>query len=93
MIATEPRFVLLLITLLAVFARAYKINSQLWLDEINSVLGTFRYTWPQIAIEGAGGNTHVLYSLLSRWCLVMFGESPRATVAITEIRMRLFERL
>ena len=78
MIATGPRFVLLLITLLAVFARAYEINSQLWLDEVNSVLGTFRYTWQQIAIEGAGGNTHVLYSLLTRWCLVMFGESPFA---------------
>lgn len=76
LIAIKPRFALLTITLLAVFARAYAINSQLWLDEINTVLGSIRYTSLQIAIDGVGGNTHVLNSLLARWCLVMFGESP-----------------
>ncbi|MEM7543014.1 MAG: hypothetical protein AAF384_15725 [Pseudomonadota bacterium] len=63
---------------LACALRAYKLNSQLWLDEIGSVTGSLRRPFIDIATQWPGSATDVLIDLLAHLSIGIFGESAAA---------------
>jgi len=62
---------------LAGFLRFYRLDSQLWLDEIAAVLYGYRKSFLEILTTGHA-SWHPLYQLLAHSSLLLFGESPFA---------------
>jgi hypothetical protein len=62
----------------AVALRIPGLNSSLWIDEIFSLLDSFRGGLAQIVTVFPGDNQHPLYAVLAHLCLALFGESPWA---------------
>lgn len=75
--ATWP-VALVVIVLLAVAARAIGLNGGLWIDEIYSLVRSFRAPLAQILTEFWGDNHHPLYAVLAHASRAVFGESPWA---------------
>lgn len=67
---------LVAIVLLAVVARAIGLNSGLWIDEIYSLVRSFRAPLPEILTEFWGDNHHPLYAVFAHASRAIFGESP-----------------
>lgn len=61
---------------LAAVARGIGLNSGLWLDEIYSLVRSFRAPIGTILTEFWGDNHHPLYALLAHVSRAIFGESP-----------------
>jgi len=73
-----PAYALAGLITLAVATRLVGLNSGLWVDEIFSLLESFRSSFVTIVTTYRGDNHHPLYSVLahaSRWA---FGEAPWA---------------
>lgn len=64
------------IVLLAVATRAFGLNSGLWVDEIYSLVRSFRAPTSTILTEFWGDNHHPLYALLAHVSRGMLGEAP-----------------
>ncbi len=67
---------LLALSALAAALRTVNVNSQLWYDEIASLLTCFRPTLAHIATHYESNNNHPLYSLLAHAAIEVFGEHP-----------------
>ena len=63
------------LTLVALALRLVGLDSGLWVDEIYSLLGSFRRPLAQIVSEFPRDNQHPLYSVLAHISLVLLGES------------------
>ncbi len=73
--AATPWRLLLAITVLATVARAIGLNDGLWIDEIYSLVRSFRTPLGQILTEFWGDNHHPLYAVLAHASRGVFGES------------------
>lgn len=75
--ATWP-VALVVIVVLAAVARAIGLNGGLWIDEIYSLVRSFRAPLSSILTEFWGDNHHPLYAVLAHISRAVFGESPWA---------------
>lgn len=66
------------ILLAALLLRVISLNSDLWIDEVLTVVNYVRLTPGEIITDFSDDNQHVLYSLLSHFSVSLFGESPWA---------------
>ncbi|MEO6445457.1 MAG: glycosyltransferase family 39 protein [Gemmatimonadaceae bacterium] len=73
-----PGLALLAIVVLAALARSVGLNGGLWIDEIYSLVRSFRAPLPEILTEFWGDNHHPLYAVLAHASRALFGESPWA---------------
>ena len=62
----------------ALALRLWRLDTDLWLDEMFTLTDFLRRPLPQIATMFPSQNQHMLYSLLARASLVAFGESAAA---------------
>lgn len=65
-----------LVTLVALAVRLPGLNGGMWIDEIYSLLRSFRPPLSQIVTEFWGDNQHPLYAILAHLSISVFGESP-----------------
>jgi len=71
----EKELALLLILLMASFAlRMVRLNSGLWYDEIHTLNRFVLLPWSQVFTTMTVPNNHILYTLLAKLSLVIFGE-------------------
>lgn len=67
---------LALLTLLAAGLRFYGLNSELWYDEIKTVLDSVRPPLASILTVFPSNNDHKFYSVLAHFSVSAFGEAP-----------------
>ncbi len=67
---------LVAIVVLAVATRAIGLNSGLWIDEVYSLVRSFRAPASTILTEFWGDNHHPLYALLAHASRALLGEAP-----------------
>ena len=67
---------LVALVVVAVVARAIGLNGGLWIDEIYSLVRSFRSPMGVILTEYWGDNHHPLYAVLAHLSRAVFGESP-----------------
>lgn len=63
---------------LAIVLRVVRLNSDLWLDEVGTVVGYLRLPFHDIVRTYYSANQHLLYSVLGRISVQVFGESAWA---------------
>lgn len=63
---------------LALAARAIGLNGGLWIDEVYSLVRSFRAPFAEILTDYWGDNHHPLYALLAHASRALLGESPWA---------------
>lgn len=66
------------LALLGLGLRLYRLDSQLWVDEVFMLLDFGRAPLERIVAMFPSQNQHLLYSLSARLCTLAFGESPWA---------------
>jgi uncharacterized membrane protein len=66
------------LVILAVLLRFYRLEGQIWLDEIAALTGNYRKPFWEILTKFPGFFPHPLYELLAHSSLVLFGESAWA---------------
>ncbi|MEY2540351.1 MAG: hypothetical protein QOG67_4091 [Verrucomicrobiota bacterium] len=69
---------LVVILVLAAFLRVYKLDGQLWLDEVVALVHSYRAPFWTILTKFPGHFPHPLYEQLAHGSLVVFGESAFA---------------
>ncbi|HVF11315.1 MAG TPA: glycosyltransferase family 39 protein [Abditibacteriaceae bacterium] len=62
----------------AAFLRLYRLDSQLWIDEISAVVNSIRRPLGSIATQWPGVGSHPFYELWARACIALFGDTPFA---------------
>lgn len=67
---------LVLLTAIAAGLRFYGLNSELWYDEIKTVLESVRPPLSATLTDFPSNNDHPFFSLLSHLSVAMFGEQP-----------------
>ncbi len=67
---------LLLLTAIAAALRFYGLNSELWYDEIKTLLESVRPPLSTTLTDFPSNNDHPFFSLLSHLSVAMFGEQP-----------------
>jgi 4-amino-4-deoxy-L-arabinose transferase-like glycosyltransferase len=67
-----------LLSVLALILRLWNLNSDLWYDELISLLDYFRPPMGEIVTSFASQNQHMLYSILAHACISLFGETAAA---------------
>ncbi|WP_162532198.1 glycosyltransferase family 39 protein [Candidatus Scalindua japonica] len=81
-INSKPRFkssiALVLLLVIAALLRLRGINSDLWYDEVLTLVEFVRLPFGQLLTSYIDQNNHVFYSLLSNISVSVFGESPGA---------------
>jgi len=63
------------LTLCGLLLRLYRADSGLWIDEVTSVLDSFRLPLGELISTYSGDNRHPLYSVLAHMAMAVFGES------------------
>ena len=71
-------YLLVLLTLAAAVLRAVGLNSQLWCDEIVTVVNSIHVPTRALLTSYFYDNQHTLYSLLAQACVALFGDQPWA---------------
>ncbi len=79
-VRTSPTIIGFLIGLsvLALVLRLWNLNSDLWLDEVLTLLDFVRYPVGHIVTSFPSQNQHMLFSLLAKLTTTVFGESAWA---------------
>ncbi|MCO6510078.1 MAG: glycosyltransferase family 39 protein [Aridibacter famidurans] len=67
-----------LLTLIAIVLRIPNLNSDLWVDEVFTLVDFVRAPWGEIVTSFPSQNQHLLYSILARASFDIFGESAWA---------------
>ena len=70
----HSRILFSFLVLVSFALRIYRLNQGLWYDEILTLEKFLRLPWNEIIISLPLPNNHILYSLLARLCIVVFGE-------------------
>ena len=86
-----PLKILAALTLLGAVLRAFQLNSDLWLDEVVSLVTYFRLPLRETVFAYESPNQHVLYSALASLSLSWFGESAWAARFPAAVRFLLGE--
>lgn len=73
-----PWVILAALSILALCLRLWHLNSDLWYDELISLLDYFRPPLGQIVTSFASQNQHMFYSILAHGSIAVFGESAAA---------------
>jgi len=63
---------------IATLLRLYKLNSQLWLDEISALIGSIRRPLLNIVTQWPESSSHVFFEFLASISRSLLGESPFA---------------
>ncbi len=76
-LADEKRWpwMLAIILMLSLVLRLYQLNSDLWIDEVLTLVNYVRLPVGAVWANFEDDNQHLLFSLLARVSVVMFGES------------------
>jgi 4-amino-4-deoxy-L-arabinose transferase-like glycosyltransferase len=74
--ARAPWGALALLMALAAVLRGIALNQQLWYDEITTLLDFVRTPMAHIVTTYTSQNQHMLYSVLARVAVVLFGDAP-----------------
>jgi mannosyltransferase len=74
----SPWLVLTALSVVALGLRLWHLNSDLWYDELISLLDFIRPPLGQIVTSFSSQNQHMLYSILAHGCVALFGESAWA---------------
>jgi mannosyltransferase len=69
---------LMLLSVAAIILRLWRLNTDLWFDELLSLLNFVRQPVGEILTRLPDQNNHILFSLLSHESVRLFGESPWA---------------
>jgi mannosyltransferase len=77
-ITRQSLLILALLSVLALGLRLWHLNSDLWYDELISLLDFIRPPLGQIVTSFGSQNQHMLYSILAHGSLSLFGESAWA---------------
>ena len=72
------RIAILAVLVLAAALRIYDAGSQLWYDEIRTVVSSMREPLGTILTHFPSNNDHVLYSALAHLATIPFGETAAA---------------
>lgn len=64
------------LTVVALALRLVNLDSGLWIDEIDSLVSSFRPPLSEIVLEFPRDNRHPFYSVLAHLAIMVFGESP-----------------
>lgn len=67
---------LLLLTAIVIVLRVWNLNSDLWVDEVFTLLDLVRLPFGEILTSFSSQNQHMLYSVLAHASTSLFGESP-----------------
>jgi len=70
--------ILVLVLLAATLLRLYRLNTDLWIDEVFTLVDSVRLPWGHLLATYTSDNTHLLYSILGKLCTGALGESPAA---------------
>lgn len=73
-----PWVILIALSIVALSLRLWHLNSDLWYDELISLLDYFRPPLGQIVTSFASQNQHMFYSILAHGSIAVFGESAGA---------------
>ena len=74
--ARTPWGLLAALVVVALVVRAIALDSGLWIDEIYSLVRSFRSPFSTIVTEYWGDNHHPLYAVLAHASIATFGEAP-----------------
>jgi len=74
----RPWVILTALSIIALLLRLWHLNSDLWYDELISLLDYFRQPFGQIVTSFASQNQHMFYSILAHGAITVFGESAAA---------------
>jgi len=72
------QIILWFIIVLSIVLRSFSLNSDLWLDEVLSLVRYARHDLGTILTDFSDDNQHILYSALAHVSIGMFGESAAA---------------
>lgn len=75
---SRPWLILTALSVVALLLRLWHLNSDLWYDELISLLDYFRPPLGQIVTSFPSQNQHMLYSILAHGSIAIFGESAGA---------------
>jgi mannosyltransferase len=75
---SRPWVILTALSVIALLLRLWHLNSDLWYDELISLLDYFRPPLGQIVTSFASQNQHMFYSILAHGSIAIFGESAGA---------------
>jgi mannosyltransferase len=75
---SRPWVILTALSVVALCLRLWHLNSDLWYDELISLLDYFRPPLGQIVTSFASQNQHMFYSILAHGSIAIFGESAAA---------------
>ena len=75
---SRPWVILTGLSIVALLLRLWHLNSDLWYDELISLLDYFRPPLGQIVTSFASQNQHMFYSILAHGSIAVFGESAAA---------------
>jgi len=77
---TTPIVILALVSLsvVALILRLLNLNSDLWIDEVLTLLDFVRKPLGEIVVSFPSQNQHMLFSILARFSTNIFGENPWA---------------
>ena len=67
-----------MLLVLAAVLRSISLDSDLWMDEVFSLVRTIRPDFWEILSVFVDDNQHTLYSLAAKACVAVFGETPVA---------------
>lgn len=70
--------ILLALSVLALILRLWNLNSDLWIDEVLTLLDFVRKPLGEIVVSFPSQNQHMLFSILARISTNIFGENPWA---------------
>lgn len=70
--------VVFLVLAIALALRTISLNSDLWIDEVFTLVDFIRLPVGKILTDFSSDNQHILFSLLSHASVALFGESPWA---------------
>lgn len=77
-LAPSEWLILAVLALVALALRLYRLDTQLWVDEVFMLLDFGRAPLERIVAMFPSQNQHLLYSLSARLCTMVFGESSWA---------------
>jgi mannosyltransferase len=77
-ISRKAWLIMIVLSLIAIALRLFALNSDLWTDEVFTLLDFARLSYGEILTGFPNQNQHMLFSLLARLSLDVFGESAWA---------------
>lgn len=68
--------ILIILSVIGLILRLWNLNSDLWIDEVFTLIDIVRLPFGEIVTSFASQNQHMLFSILAWGSTLLFGESP-----------------